>query len=99
MNGDLRHAPWKLANAGEKCNRCIHACLERHPNSTASWAWKINNFTALASVSHPWPTYPLPPAVDLCIFQDCGAKALCPAIVHDMKTSWNEYEPVHGWPN
>lgn len=104
MNHDLRAEPWYMKNSGDMCNRCIRACQEQHPNSTVSWSWKLDNLKEsrinldTPSVSQPQLHYPPPPALDLCIFQQCGEKALCPSVVHDMKITWSEYEPAKGWP-
>jgi hypothetical protein len=108
MNDGLDKFPWNMKSAGDICNRCIRACQKKHSNSTVSWSWepkrKHENDTGIAyktksSASQARPLkYPPPPAVDLCIFQECGRKALCPPILHDMNITWSEYKPAKGWP-
>lgn len=95
MNGDLRREPWRIHDAGDRCNRCIHACQGKHLKASEAWSWQPK---ASSTTTTPQVHYPPPPAVDLCIFQECGAKALCPSIVHDMKTIWSQYKPYSGWP-
>jgi hypothetical protein len=95
MNGDLRRDPWRLRDAGDRCNRCIRGCQNEHLDAAVAWSWQP---TATGPTAKQQAHYPPPPAVDLCVFRECGAKALCPSIVHDMKSTWSEYKPYSGWP-